>query len=59
MGLERFAIVLNSSPNPSGVFFPGQVVSGFVEIWSLYPKKFDGLTFKLVQIIIAGKKSNR
>jgi len=59
MGLKHFAIVLNSSPNPSGVFFPGQVVSGFVEIWNLYPKKFDGLNFKLAIIIIAMKKSNR
>ena len=41
MGLERFAIVLNS--NPAGVYLPGQTVSGQVEIWNQYPKKFEGL----------------
>jgi hypothetical protein len=48
MGLERFAIVLNPSPNSlacQSIYFPGQVVSGFVEIWTQYPKKFDGFNF--------------
>jgi len=47
MGLECFSIVLNPNPNPSGVYLPGQVVSGYVEIWNKHPKTFNDLKFFL------------
>ena len=40
MGLDRFAIIIN--PNPSGVNYADQVVSGRVEIWNKIPQKFEG-----------------
>ena len=49
MSLERFCIVLSS--NPSGVYHPGQVVSGIVEIWNQHNKKFKGIYTEFTVIL--------
>ena len=47
MGLERFAVVLN---NPTGVYFPGQVVSGQVEVCNIdwEPEKLKSCEYKRI-----------
>jgi|ERR1712071_70934 len=40
MGVENFSVILD---NPIGVFFPGQTVTGKVQLWIKEPKTFQGI----------------